>query len=128
MRPIKFRGKTLGNNQWVYGSLIIPSDHQSEYIIENEGSWYVEPDTIGQFTGLLDCNGKEIYEGDVLKAAEPWFYVVIWKDEFASFVAQKRYFDNEIYGCRSLDDLSILEIIGNIHDNIFGNSKLLGYD
>lgn len=71
MREIKFRGKRLDNGEWVYGFVLFNQDRSeaviakltdTESVCEN-----VDPATVCQFTGRLDDNGKEIYEGDVIK-------------------------------------------------------------
>ena len=66
MREIKFRGKT-GTGNWVYGDLTF-SRYGNPYIGSLSKKWSgVKRNTVGQYTCMHDCNGKEIYEGDIVK-------------------------------------------------------------
>lgn len=103
-REIKFRGKSVNSNEWVYGDLIHIGDgciiyqgSQSDYEITNRADVAIEllddeisivnPDTVGQFTGLRDKNGMKIYEGDVVIMN----YTAEIDDDYDSYIEEGKY-------------------------------------
>ena len=117
MRPIKFRGKSILTDEWVYGDLINSLDKKRTAILLNDKDSCDEvvPETVGQFSGLYDCNKKEIYEGDILKWITGKMYVVkFWRGMFYAFVEEC---NEGILGGFPLHALTECEIVGNIYDN-----------
>ena len=121
MRKIKFRGKSILTDEWFYGDLVHSADKKRTAILVNDKDSYdeceVDPETVGQFTGLYDCEGKEIFEGDILRFGNSQSGVceVKWHEHIAAFCI-RFYFKDEI-GSRPLGGGVEFAIIGNIHDN-----------
>lgn len=116
MREILFRGKRVDNGEWVYGDLIHVDDSGFDNYIEFE----VIPETVGQYTGLTDKNGKKIFEGDILAVETSnisvecdGYFKVGYDNGTAAFVCEAyNYcitFDN-VYG-------KDVEVVGNVFDN-----------
>jgi uncharacterized phage protein (TIGR01671 family) len=122
MREIKFRGKRLDNGEWLYGSLVILNGRY--FIFDDANRHEVDPTTVGEFTGLKDKNGKEIYEGDVIRSplsedkTRP--HRIFYHTGNAAFMGA--LIDRKELCYLRLDQDWIYkfgkEVIGNIHDNL----------
>lgn len=135
MREILFRGKRVDNSEWVEGFLTcmnyidvweqqICYDGQEEINYCTTKSYQVDENTVGQFTGLTDRNGKKIFEGDIVKE-----WSNNWKTPFKTeiniyevvceylgslqLIRKTEYGENSTLLCRR----SVVEVIGNINDN-----------
>ena len=146
MREILFRGKRTDNGEWIYGNLAIRDDVKRwEYFIgQNSLGYDVIPETVGQYTGLTDMNGKKIFEGDIFKfddeiwlssltscgiEYDSWktenYGVVGFDEDYAKYDFVKyKYNENSVEAdlhenntIEFADFVKDLEIIGNVYDN-----------
>lgn len=124
-REIKFRGKSLKNKKWVYGDLMsnICGTRIVRYKETDKGGtkradWDyidVDPNTVGQFTGLTDSASKETYEGDIVKDEIGEVYEICWYADLAAFMAEM--IDNERAFLITDIGAKNMKVVGNIHDN-----------
>lgn len=146
-REIKFRGKRIDNGEWVYGSLSmidtrsqkIGNAHGVMFICEVQNVWSgeddkkmcgywikVDPETVGQYTGLKDKNGKEIWEGDIIDYKRSGYVSGNWQGLFriewhphhpcwhAVLVSSN---DDECFDSWNLWPDIDYEVIGNVWEN-----------
>ena len=141
IREVIFRGKRTDNGKWECGDLLSPNEfnaiphivyiaYLNEYGDIGEISTPVIPETVGQFTGLTDKNGKRIFEGDIVKCTDTIndfeFNAVVefgnpngeynWGYQLKFISGEESNFD--ILCWVDMEETgAYIEVIGNIHDN-----------
>lgn len=122
MREILFRGKRIDNGEWVYGAYYglcrmtnKAGDFGYAHLMRqsnDEPLYRVDPETVGEYTGLTDKNGKRIFEGDILSDGGDTYKAVF--DEGA-FRIENSHYTTGVYVAIYMEKID--EVIGNIYDN-----------
>ena len=116
MTEIIFRGKRLNDGEWVEGNFVKGCIDDFAYIVEfgNKDLCrnYVEviPETVGQYTGFYDKNGKKVFEGDILKAE-------IWWEQGGCYPHTETRFIEATFPNMYKNHFEKFEVVGNIYDN-----------
>lgn len=118
-REILYRGKQIVSGEWIYG-VPISNDNITCIFKLTDGlselkGFQVKTETVGQYTGLTDKNGKKIFEGDIIKGKGKNVFVVEYNQNIAGFVTRGPGAFSCL--CMNIGTMKYYEVIGNIYNN-----------
>lgn len=116
MREIKFRGWSLTENRWIYGGVHFYDDRAIILEYRNRVQDFhseVDLKSVGQFTGLLDKNGVEIYEGDIVNILDKT-YIVSWN--YGCFILTRWKNSADVTTVNQYNVPECFEVIGNVNE------------
>ena len=134
MREILFRAKEKKTGKWVYGSVVKISDFDYRIVEDDDIKWAytshgeyegtmteVDPETISQYIGLCDKNGRKIFEGDIVTSGSDStgrkYYSEVCYDEFNCSCCNGVYGWTFVGGCGDIREYKQYEVVGNVFDN-----------
>ena len=125
MREILFKAKRLDNGEWIEGCYFSKPILNYHCILEGENQWQIDPNTLCQFTGLIDKDGNKIWENDIVDVSDCWWnahgpagynspiVLVEWNEYNCGFDP----FANYDCDCEVYYDAKNVKVIGNKFDN-----------
>lgn len=137
MRDILFKAKRKSDGKWVEGYYIKAKYHWHEYGIHEDwivlhaiqnggfcnvtGRVAVDPETVSQYIGLCDKNGKKIFENDIVTSGSDStgrkYYSAVYYDEFNCSCCNGVYGWTFVEGCGDIREYKEYEVVGNVFDN-----------
>ena len=127
MREILFKAKRIGDDRWIEGyyvdqyntpQIYIPNGAVGEYCFD---CYHIDPNTLCQYTGLIDYDGKKIFENDIIRLHDMTSedYAVGWHKEMGAYVLCHIETMAELMDLvgDAIDEIQYVEVVGNIFDN-----------